>query len=312
MQLHTYISDLLYRYDCVTLPGFGAFLTQRVSATFQPSTHSFYPPKKVIAFNAQIQYNDGLLANYMANVENISYDQALHNISKHVSALHSFLQEGQTLSLNAIGEMTLNREGKIVFEPSSNNDYLTDAFGLSPFATQLVQRDLLTKEVEVVEERAPIVMATERRRRSVYFKYAAIAVVALTVGGFAASSYYSNQIESYNQLAQEQANAQLDAKVQEATFVIHNPLPAVTLTVAKQVGNYHIIAGAYRLEENAQAKVDQLQELGYKARSIGENKYGLHEVVYDSFETSREAINALHGIRRNNNPDAWLLVRALD
>lgn len=312
MQLHTYISDLLYRYDCVTLPGFGAFLTQRVSATFQPSTHSFYPPKKVIAFNEQIQYNDGLLANYIASVEQITYDEAVLKISKQVNSIHSFLLEGQTLSLNAIGDMTLNAEGKIVFEPSSSNDYLTDAFGLSTFTSHGVQRDLSQKEVEVQEERAPLIMTIERRRRSVYFKYAAIAVVALTVGGFTASTYYNNQIESYNQLAQEKASAQLDAKVQEATFVIHNPLPAVTLTVAKQVGNYHIIAGAYRLEENAQAKVDQLQELGYKARSIGENKYGLHEVVYGSFETSREAINALHGIRKSNNPDAWLLVRALD
>ena len=32
MQLETYISDLLYRYDCVTVPEFGAFLTQRKSA----------------------------------------------------------------------------------------------------------------------------------------------------------------------------------------------------------------------------------------------------------------------------------------
>jgi hypothetical protein len=60
MQLETYISDLLYRYDCVTIPGFGAFLTQRVSAKIHESTHTFYPPKK-----------DGLLANYIAEVEKI-------------------------------------------------------------------------------------------------------------------------------------------------------------------------------------------------------------------------------------------------
>jgi hypothetical protein len=48
MQLETYISDLLYRYDCVTVPQFGAFLTNRVSAKVHDSTHTFYPPKKSV------------------------------------------------------------------------------------------------------------------------------------------------------------------------------------------------------------------------------------------------------------------------
>ena len=46
MQLETYISDLLYRYECVTIPEFGAFLTQRASATIDDATNTFYPQKK--------------------------------------------------------------------------------------------------------------------------------------------------------------------------------------------------------------------------------------------------------------------------
>ncbi len=50
MQLETYISDLLYRYECVVVPEFGAFLTQRESAKIHESTNAFYPPKKVVVF----------------------------------------------------------------------------------------------------------------------------------------------------------------------------------------------------------------------------------------------------------------------
>ena len=32
MQITTYINDLLYRYECVIIPGFGALLTQYQSA----------------------------------------------------------------------------------------------------------------------------------------------------------------------------------------------------------------------------------------------------------------------------------------
>jgi len=81
MQLENYISDLLYRYDCVTVPEFGAFLTNRVSAKVHASTNSFYPPKKVLSFNEQLKNNDGLLANYIAEVEKIPYAVATAKIS---------------------------------------------------------------------------------------------------------------------------------------------------------------------------------------------------------------------------------------
>jgi len=52
MTIATYISDLLYRYECVILPGFGAFLSQKVSAEFNEKEQNFYPPKKQISFNS--------------------------------------------------------------------------------------------------------------------------------------------------------------------------------------------------------------------------------------------------------------------
>jgi hypothetical protein len=80
MQLETFISDLLYRYECVIVPDFGAFLTERQSATVNETTNSFYPPRKIIAFNEQIQNNDGLLARYIADVEKIPFEVAVKKI----------------------------------------------------------------------------------------------------------------------------------------------------------------------------------------------------------------------------------------
>lgn len=311
MQLENYISDLLYRYDCVTIPEFGAFLTSHVSAKINETTHSFYPPKKVLSFNEQLQHNDGLLSSYIAEIEKIPYEAALQKIGKHVKSIKSFLIQGETLSFQNIGELMLNSEGKIVFEPSYHVNYLTDSFGLSQFNSSAVSRETYKEQVEAIEKVIPIAITPEKRKSRPYLKYAAVALIALTLGGFVASNYYVNQIEAHNQLAQEEANDQLDAKVQEATFVIENPLPAATLTVAKQTGNYHIVAGAYRVEDNSSKKVEQLQELGYKARTIGVNKYGLHEVVYASYETADGALKALRQIRREHNPQAWLMVKEL-
>ena len=312
MQLETYISDLLYRYDCVTVPSFGAFLTNRVSAKVHETTHTFYPPKKVLSFNEQLQSNDGLLVNYIAEIEKIPYAVANEKVSKQVKAIKSYLMEGETIQLDHIGELLLNNEGKIVFHPSSHINYLTDAFGLSHYTTSDIKREIYKEEVETLEAAAPIAITTERRSNNNWLKYAAAAVIVLGLGGYFGYNYYSNAVETHNQLAQEEANAQLDAEVQEATFFISSPLPAATLSLAKQTGNYHIVAGAFRIEANSDKKVEQLRALGYKARKIGKNRYGLHEVVYASFETRLEAHEALYKIRREHNKDAWLLIKKLD
>ena len=109
----------------------------------------------------------------------------------------------------------------------------------------------------------------------------------------------------------EKANTLLESQIQQATFIIDNPLPAVTLKVSKQSGNFHVVAGAYRMEENAEKKVQELKELGYKARRLGENRYGLHQVVYSSYESRNDALKALWSIKRSTNGGAWLLVQEI-
>lgn len=307
MQLETYISDLLYRYECVTVPEFGAFLTQRMSATINNSTNTFYPPKKRVSFNEQIQKNDGLLAHYIADVEKIPFEVATEKIKKRVKFLKSLLTQGETITFNNIGEIVFNREGKIVFEPSYHLNYLTDSFGLTQLVSPTVTREIYKETAEAIEKEIPVAFTIEKRRSKNYLKYAAVALIALSLGGIVASNYYVNQIETYNQLAQEQASQQLETKIQQATFNL-SPLPAITLNVTKQTGNYHIIAGAFRIEENCDKIIAKLRADGFNARKIGINKYGLHEVVYASYENRIDALNSLRTIKRTHNKDAWIKV----
>ena len=47
-------------------------------------------------------------------------------------------------------------------------------------------------------------------------------------------------------------------------------------------------------------------------QKLGANKYGLHQVVYASFETRLEARKALQNIKSTHNTSAWLLAKKLD
>ena len=310
MTIATYISDLLHRYECVILPGFGAFLSQKVSAEFNEKEQNFYPPKKQLSFNSQLKKNDGLLANYIAEVENLGYKQAVYKIEAYVQKLQSQLENDKNFTVKNIGTFQVTDEGKLQFEPLTTSNFLADAFGLASIPALSVSREILKKQVEVLEEKAPILFTPEKRSSSSYLKYAAIGILAMGLTGFTGLKLYSNQVTNHNIAEQQAAESQLQQKIQQATFVIDNPLPEITLTVTNQSGNYHIVAGAFRVEENAHQKVTELRAEGHKARYIGETKYGLHQVVYSSYPTRREAINALYKVQKSN-AGSWLLVQEL-
>jgi len=308
MQLSQYIGDLLYRHECVTLPNFGAFLSHPISARINEATSDFYPPQKQLSFNGQLQSNDGLLASYISDVENISFEGATHKIEQQVSQLKSRLEKGDTVEFNHIGELTASEEGKILFVPADSLNYMTESFGLASFVSPSVERQAHQAVVQKLEASGAIALAP-RRKSGLYMKYAAIAVLALGLGGSIGSNIYLSQIEQQNNVAQSTANATLDTKIQEATFVIDNPLPAVMVSLKKQSGDFHIVAGAFRVKANSERKLQQLKALGYNARLIGVNRYGLHQVVYESFETRKDAEKALFKIRKAENRAAWLLIK---
>lgn len=310
MQLEHYISDLLYRYECVIVPGFGAFLTQYQGARVDEDLLVCYPPQKKVSFNAQLTDTDGLLANYIATTDQISHEQANHKISSYVRFLFDNLHHGKTISLHNIGTLYLNNGANLQFDPLDQNNFLTSSFGLTPFTTTSLIRETLKEEVVILEAQTPLTITPEKRSSSNGLKYAAAAVIAF--GLLSGLGYYHlKNVKNHNYVSEQEAIQQLDSKIQEATFVIPDPLPAIKLAVSKEIGRYHVVAGAFREEQNASKKVTQLRDRGFKARQIGANKYGLFQVVYGSYLESNEALEALRAARKNDNAAAWLLVEEL-
>lgn len=311
MQLTTYIKDLLYRYECVIIPGFGAFLTQYQSARIENSTHTFYPPGKTISFNRQLQTNDGILANYVASVENCGYEVALQKIRSFTATLSLKLSEKQVVTLNNIGDFFLNEENSVQFTPSDVENFSTAAFGLNSFISPQINREVYKETAEAIEEKVPLLFTPEKRETRPYLKYAAIGLIAVAISGFGAMKLYEGQVQKHNFAEKQKANTLLENQIQEATFIIENPLQPLSLTLPKETGKYHIVAGAFRVKENADRKLQQLLDNGFSAKLIGPNKYGLHMIVYASHEDRLEARKNLRIIKRTENKDAWLLVQDL-
>lgn len=312
MLIEKHISDLLYRYQCVTVPGFGAFLTETVSAHVTGSASSFFPPKKVVSFNANVKNNDGLLANHVALQEKMSYELAVIKIGDVVNEWTYLLQNRNRVVLKNIGEISVNNEMNWVFEPANTVNYLTDSFGLSSFVSPEITREVLKQEVEALEEKAPIIFTPERKRDYSYLKYAAIFVVMLGAGGFGYKTYYDQQIETKTLAVQKNVQEKVQQQIQEATFVISAPVEAVELSVAAPIEEkmpYHLVAGAYRSEVNANKAIAELKAAGFEnAKMLPINKHNLYPVVYGSFKNLNEAQTERKNIQKSHNAEAWLLI----
>jgi len=302
MNLANYISDLLYRYNCVIIPDFGGFVTNKIGAKVNETSNTFYPPAKQITFNSHLKVNDGLLTNYIASSENITFEKASRIIALSVTKWKNEINT-KPIQIGAVGVLTLNENDQIIFEPNTTVNYLTESFGLTSVASESIKRNI-TK----VKPLIPILKKENKKGIPTFIKYAATAAIMLTLSFAGNNAYQQNKQES---IIANQEKA-IEKKIQSATFVITNPLPTIALNVLKEEvvsKPYHVVAGAFQFPENAEKKVNQLKKQGYKASILGANKWGLIEVAFDSFLDKNEAINNLYKIQATVSEDAWLLIK---
>jgi hypothetical protein len=319
MRLEHYISQLLYRYQCVTVPGFGAFLTEFIPAQLHEPSHTFSPPKKVVSFNIHLKNNDGLLANHISKSEQITYESAVVSISQIVSDWKKILQNQEVLHLNNIGHVRLNAEGGLVFKPFEHVNYHLGSFGLSEIICQEVERFVLDENSnEAVVSNQKVAFSNDIKQTEsadkqqpkpiLWVRYAAAAVF---FGFLGTATYFwmEQKIEEETLIVEQKVQEKVNQKIQEATFFIDSPISAVSLNVEEGKKPYHIVSAAFREYTNAEKAMKQLMSQGYQA-TIGEkNKFGLYPVFYGSYSQSAEALEVMQNIKRNQNPEAWMFVK---
>jgi nucleoid DNA-binding protein/cell division septation protein DedD len=130
-KIENILTNLLATHNCVVLPGFGAFLAEREGAWIHPVTQRFYPPKKRIAFNAQLVLNDGVLQTHLSLALGISSEIALQKVNEYVQHLTNELKTQKSVSFPGIGRCYFNQSEQLEFEPDSDLNLLEESFGLT-------------------------------------------------------------------------------------------------------------------------------------------------------------------------------------
>lgn len=138
--LDKYLQILLEKHSCVIVPGFGAFLAHYKPAEVNLKENKIYPPSKSVAFNKTLQSNDGILANAIAENENIGYNDALQKIAVEISFWENSILQNKSLLLKNIGRFIVDENRNLIFTPFDTKNYLAESFGLQAVSIEPIKR----------------------------------------------------------------------------------------------------------------------------------------------------------------------------
>jgi cell division septation protein DedD/nucleoid DNA-binding protein len=330
-----YIPELLYRHDCVIIPGFGGFIGNYSPAMINPVYHTFYPPFKSLLFNIHLKQNDGLLASCISQAEQIPYEHAMELIQMMLEDWNRELENGQELVIEKVGKIVKETDGIFQFEQDTSVNYLPDAFGLTTLVSPAIRRPGMQDKLEKKLDRYIHAPSGKSGKLTRTLKWAA--VMALPVGlAVYLSLTNMDQIrsfhENYTGFLFSNSTSVVKKRVESPKILLPskksvNSVPKIAVAVqpssaapVKQVVKpevrensdpsakkpYAIIVGAFRFRENADNLVAKLKQEGYDAGIFDTTTTGLFRVSVGTFVSRDEAIGQLAAVR-SNNYSAWLL-----
>ena len=150
-----HIEYLTTRHDCVTVPGWGAFIANYSLAQYNEAEEVMEHPRRSIGFNANVSHNDGLLAQSLMRREGMSFDEAMRFIGNSVTTFRQQLAMDNEVSMGRFGYFRRNQGNHPEFVPISHDNTTDLYFGLSNVSIRPVEA--LERELEDHQATAAIV-----------------------------------------------------------------------------------------------------------------------------------------------------------
>lgn len=309
-----YISQLLYKNDCVIVMNFGGFVCSSISANLNKKTGILTPPNKSILFNPQLKDNDGLLINHIAQSEGISQEDSKINLLKFVEQSLKNLNKFKSCRFEEIGLFTLNSDKNIIFTQDLKINYNLNSFGFQDIINNKITRD----NSEIIEESLKLIKKKNNFTTKRLLKAAAIIIPLIGISFLSITqedriNNIYTQIANVNPISFKKDNVtvlnnqnskEIIINKQIQPEIINNEVSQVFKEVIIPSQKFYIIAGAFSVEKNANKLKNRLNSWNYNSSIIKNNK--MMRVSYDSFDSKEQALISLSKIRKEN-PQAWIL-----
>ncbi len=323
-----HLAYLLTKHECVTLPGFGAFVVQPVSHPDLRIPGSFPALVLSLSFNSELSHNDGLLVSSIQKEQQISYNEANLRVNRFVEELSQKLRLQQEVYIPGVGKLQMP-EGRIVFSPDDFLSCNAANYGFSNFFMPSLS-DLMKVEqhVEVQDPIRDVIWVPLNKR----ILRAATSVAAVALLFFAFSTPLSNyqprpQSAAVINLKMEEAKTlealSEDSSSEEAltenalteglsqdntenTIVAEPETNPMTEEPKSDSRDYYVIIGSLPSLQTAQEQLKQTKIEFTSANIIGNGER--FRIYVEKFSDKKEAESYLETFR-NAHPaykNAWL------
>ena len=323
-----YIAYLLTKHEFVIVPGLGAFIVSGSEVSKEKRESLLCPPKNFLGFNPDIQHNDGLLANAIANGAGISYKEACLRIHQYVTRITGYMENQTSIQLPWIGELEFSAEGKILFTPFNSLSCNVNTFGMDNFYMSSVQ------ELNVQEEYPSQTDDQSERQPSIVRRYLSIAaaIIGLLMIAIPVSDHATQQFQTANilslpvlalsetefvqpleELKEEPEKETIRELLEElAQEPIAEPAQEPMEESTEEITPYYIVISSLPTKSSAQVQMTQIKKEGFSTADIvsSGNK---HRIYVAKFSDKTEANTFLARFRTQypQYHDAWLLIQRI-
>ncbi len=336
LRIVAHIERLLWTQDCVILPGWGGFMRQTLSATYDEATHTFRPAHKELMFNATLQHSDGLLVEAYRKALGVDYPKAQLLMEEDLRVLRSQLQAERQVSLGRLGTFALGDEEQLIFTPGDEAWLNADFYGLRPFTLQplplLEERNLASSSKDPQKREMYYIPVPRRLLQSLTGAAAAVLlffcfstpVTEVNRAAYTASFIPTEVTPSLREVGEKPISMPLSATVREEQPVEAGTGTSVSLVEAKSVSveaevpvaekkdtprkMYHLVIASFPTEAQANTFMGTVDRQQY--REMGKVTRGGKCRVYAArFDNRAEAERQLAQLRQTDRfKDAWLFI----
>lgn len=138
-ELALHIEYLLFRHNCVIVPGLGSFMTDDEPARYDYEAREFRPPHRSLCFNPEVRHNDAMLVSSISRRSSVTVESARHILENEVASLRHQLELNGEAPLGNLGLLVRGDTPEYpLFEPSDSSLPMRLFAGFRPLAVNSI------------------------------------------------------------------------------------------------------------------------------------------------------------------------------
>lgn len=315
-RLIKHIEQLLYRQECVVVPGLGAFILHTEESYKDNAKGLIYPSRTRLSFNAALNQNDGLLVQSYSEAFSFGYKRSLALLESDVQEVKQKLLSSGVVSLGQIGKLTQDRVGGgIRFLPNEEHPFSVQYYGLQPVSILPRLTEIAATESKPPRRQGDIYYVPVNLKHLAYGTSAAalLALALLIPSNRQAAPQQSEQYQAGFLASQPKLPKILSHEQEPEQITVAEETPRIgelsIYTPAEEKVQYYVIVATLSGESQAVTYIERTPELADFSSQGGIliSSTGLHRVFADRFDTIEEAQDYLRELSKN--PDystAWI------